>query len=250
MMQKRNWGSNKVQDIILNRVKDRLIDIVLKVENAEVLGRVVKTHFNYLFEIPVFQAIDLGISSGKVLDLGSAYSLSAINLAKQSEDVEIISFQDTRKMINVSKMFAEEDMVEDRIKWEIGKPEKLPFKDNTFDLVISHMDMHHWDDPVAVFNEINRVIRERKGVVVVGDLRRDAYEILWPAIKILSYFSKNSRIFDELKHSFMSSYTKSEVLELLKASNIEKYKVISDATCFYIRKFPEKKRRILIKLSG
>ncbi|MBI2549307.1 class I SAM-dependent methyltransferase [Candidatus Woesearchaeota archaeon] len=41
----------------------------------------------------------------------------------------------------------------------VGRAEALPFADNAFDLVISVTAVHHFDDPLKAFTEINRVAK-------------------------------------------------------------------------------------------
>ena len=49
----------------------------------------------------------------------------------------------------------------------------LPFPDDAFDLVVSTLSMHHWDDAHAGLVEIGRVVRPH-GRVVIWDLGRGA----------------------------------------------------------------------------
>lgn len=47
-----------------------------------------------------------------------------------------------------------------------AKAESLPFPDRCFDLVTSNMVFEHLDDPVAVLQEVNRVLNERGALIV------------------------------------------------------------------------------------
>ena len=46
-----------------------------------------------------------------------------------------------------------------RVKYYVGKGEKLPFADNFFDLVILDNVLDHCENPIDVLDEINRVIK-------------------------------------------------------------------------------------------
>jgi ubiquinone/menaquinone biosynthesis C-methylase UbiE len=50
-----------------------------------------------------------------------------------------------------------------------GDVAALPFADASFDLVVSTMSMHHWEDPAAGLGEIGRVLR-RGGRALIWDL--------------------------------------------------------------------------------
>ena len=240
--------SKKSEEIILNRVKDRLVDLVYRADNAEDFSKSARDKFNYFYENLVFSSLDLGVDRGKALDLGTQFGLCSIALAKQDYNFKITSFQDSVKSLEISKKFAEEYMVEGKIKWALGKGESLPFENRTFDLVISGFDMHHWENPVKVFNEIERVMKT-KGAFIIGDLRRDAFNVMMPILKTISYAVKNDRIYEEMKSSFSSSYTKSEVVELLRNSNLKGYKVSKDVQFVYISRGREKKKHVMVKFS-
>ena len=55
-----------------------------------------------------------------------------------------------------------------------GRAESLPFDDVSVDLVVSTLSAHHWDDPVAAFAEIRRVLRPG-GVARIYDVRFAGY---------------------------------------------------------------------------
>jgi ubiquinone/menaquinone biosynthesis C-methylase UbiE len=232
--------------IITDRTKDRLVDIVLRQDNTEEFAKLARGKLNYFYENLVFSSLDLGVKEGKALDLGTQFGLCALNLAKQRYDFDITCFQDGPKSLAVSKKFAEEDMVDDRIKWITGRQEALPFADHSFDLVISGFDMHHWENPVIVLNEIERITKTN-GVLLIADLRRDAFSPVAPMLKTLSYLTKKNRIYDELKRSYASSYLKSEVLELLKNSGLRDAKVMKDLQSVYIARERKGKKHVVVE---
>lgn len=55
----------------------------------------------------------------------------------------------------------------------VGDVASLPFLDHSFDLVVSTMSMHHWEDPAAALVEFGRVLRPG-GRALIWDLRRGA----------------------------------------------------------------------------
>lgn len=64
---------------------------------------------------------------------------------------------------------------ESRPRFEVGDVAHLVFPDRSFDLVISTLSMHHWNDPTAGLSEIGRVLRPG-GRVLIWDLRQG----IWP----------------------------------------------------------------------
>ena len=51
-----------------------------------------------------------------------------------------------------------------------GRAERLPFVDASVDLAVSTLSSHHWDDPVAAFAELRRVLA-RGGEARIYDVR-------------------------------------------------------------------------------
>ncbi len=55
-------------------------------------------------------------------------------------------------------------------------------------MVVSTLSLHHWQDPIMVFNEVSRVLRDG-GSFLVFDLRRDmiapAYLLIWFATHVV-----------------------------------------------------------------
>ena len=57
-----------------------------------------------------------------------------------------------------------------RLSYQVGDVASLPFADDSFDLVVSMLSMHHWADPAAGMSEIGRVLRPG-GRALIWDLR-------------------------------------------------------------------------------
>jgi SAM-dependent methyltransferase len=57
-----------------------------------------------------------------------------------------------------------------RLSFLVGDVASLPFPDDSFDLVVSTLSMHHWADPGAGMSEIARVLRPA-GRALIWDLR-------------------------------------------------------------------------------
>lgn len=241
--------SKKAEKIILDRTKDRLVDIVYRADNAEDFSKIAREKLGLFYENLAFASLDLGVKGGKALDLGTQFGLCAISLAKQDYPFEITSFQDGMKLIGMSKAFAEKDMIEEKIRWVAGRHESLPFGDHSFDLIVSGFDMHHWENPVQVLDEIGRVLKAN-GVLLIADFRRDAFSPVMPLLKAVSYLEKKNKIYEEMKHSFAASYMKSEVIDLLACSVLKGCGVSRDAQFFYIRKMKEAKKHVVAEFSG
>lgn len=124
--------------------------------------------------------------SGKLLDIGAGTGISTKPFMK---DADCISLDPNEEMLKQSPA-----------KQVIGKAESLPFKENTFDVIISVTSFHHFNLQKAV-KEIKRVSKENT---------KYAFTILKKAKdfqKIRNYLKNNFKLkeFDEEKDLILIS---------------------------------------------
>jgi len=169
-----------------------------------------------------------GIRSGTVLDIGTGSGLLAIELGKVKDcHFDIIAVDISPNMIRKAMENARRAGVEDKIRFLVSNAAALPFPDNSFDLVISYASLHHWFEPVATFNEVDRVVKET-GDVIIRDNKRVYQNPFWkPAIWLISRFM-NKRHRENWPKAILASYTIPEVNELLRRSRLRDYRVSSD----------------------
>ena len=103
----------------------------------------------------------------------------------------------------------------------------LPFADNTFDLVISYASLHHWFDPVAVFNEVERVTKESGCVIIRDNKRVYRNPFLKAFIKGMCLFM-NKRHRENWPKALMASYTIDEIKDIISKSQLRECRVNSD----------------------
>ncbi len=169
-----------------------------------------------------------GIRSGRVLDIGTGSARLAIELAKAKDcSFDIIALDISENMIMRARENARRDGVEDRIKFMVATAAALPFADNSFDLVISYASLHHWLEPVTVFDEVARVTRET-GHVIIRDNRRVYQNPVWRAIIWLVSRFMNRRHRANWPRVISASYTIAEINEILRRSRLSGYRVSSD----------------------
>lgn len=75
-------------------------------------------------------------------------------------------------MIRIAELNAEGYHLTEQVTYTKGSALAMRFPKNTFDMVFSNSSMHEWEDPVRVFGEIQRVLRNGGTVIILG-LKRD-----------------------------------------------------------------------------
>ena len=99
------------------------------------------------------------IGNGTILDLGSGTGYLSIEIAKRSPSLQVYGIDLSRQMVKIARRHAKGV---DNARFVFGNAAKLPFKDNSIDLVISTGASHHWKTPRLVFDECYRVLKTGK----------------------------------------------------------------------------------------
>lgn len=171
--------------------------------------------------LPASEYVKAGIASGEALEIGPGPGYTGLEWLKATENTRLTGVEISPGMIRVAEKNAADYGLSGRVKYVEGNAMRIPLDDKMFDAVFSNGSMHEWEDPVAVFNEIARVLKPG-GVFCITDLRRDLSE------KIYEYMynaCSPKEIRPGFKSSVMAAYTPGELEELLAESGLTGWKV-------------------------
>jgi len=110
-------------------------------------------------ETKIANEIAENMRKGTIVDLGSGTGHLSIEIAKRSPNLQVYGIDLSRQMVKIARRHARGV---DNARFVFGNAAKLPFKDNSIDLVISTGASHHWKTPMLVFDECHRVLRTGK----------------------------------------------------------------------------------------
>lgn len=105
----------------------------------------------------------------KVLDIGSGTGTFSVWMANKG--LKVTGIDQSKEMIKVAQEKAEKENLE--IDYVLGDAHKLPFADETFDLVVSVTAIEFVDDPKSVLKEAMRVLKPN-GRLVIGALAKES----------------------------------------------------------------------------
>ena len=171
---------------------------------AKRYDREARTWMRYVSKSFVSVAKKRGMTSGKVLDVGTGTGLLAIEFAKRVPGVEVTGLDLSDVVLELARDNVRKSEGPLRVSFEKGDAEDMPFEDDTFDLVISSNTLHLIENPIRVFNEIQRVLKPQ-GAFLISDLRRS-----W-----LGMLSRDLR----------AAYTPDEVRDLVGQSELQNWEV-------------------------
>lgn len=172
-----------------------------------------------------------------LLDLGcgTGHLLLAINKAIESKKIPELHLNGIDIGIE-SVRLCKETLAKagiDDIDVRDGDGASMPYADESFDVVVTSLSLHHWTNPPAVFDEIYRVLRPG-GLLVLFDMRRDCRKSWHRLLRFATRFivPKPLRTVHEPLGSLLASYTKTELQDMLLATRWAKSENNIDSMLF------------------
>lgn len=119
-----------------------------------------------------------------VLDVGTGPGVLLVELARRRPDLRLTGVDLSPDMVAA----AERNLGGYPATVRVGDVTDLPFPDRSFDLVVSSLSLHHWDDPEAAVPQLARVLRPG-GRLSIYDFRFASFDLLTAAARAESRFS-------------------------------------------------------------
>jgi len=192
-------------------------------------SKIIDSHFQAFYEDTVRRARVLK-KSGRALDLFTPFGFCAFHLEKKGFEVEGV--QHFKEGAEIANEFAKEKACD--ITFQKSDPAKLPFENNTFDLVVSKFAVHHLDEPLTTLSEVQRVLKP-DGVFLISDIRQDA-PWLYTKLGQLYFNSISPTFFQELKNSFTVSYTFPEIKSIVQESRLKAAHLDANVHSYFIKR--------------
>ncbi len=156
---------------------------------------------------------------GTIIDLGCGAGYLAARIARRYPARRVIGVDVNSDMLATARRnwspaeFANLSLV-------FGDAGRLPLATGSADTIVSSISLHHWQEPLAAFVEIRRVLRP-DGVFLLFDVRRDAPRAAYWTLAIGQWFSPPAiRRTNGAVGSFWSAYTVPELIGLLSQAGL------------------------------
>jgi ubiquinone/menaquinone biosynthesis C-methylase UbiE len=176
-----------------------------------------------------------GMPEGPVLDVGTGPGHVAVEIARRTEGLNVVGLDLAAHMAKKARKQAGQAGLLGRGLWPQADGHRLPFADDSFQMVFSSFALHHWDDPLVIFNEIARVLAPG-GRYYIADLCRepDALQraFAYASIPAVSLPFGSYLAYGGYYESVRAAYTREQAQELLEASALPPGSVKMDSTWF------------------
>jgi ubiquinone/menaquinone biosynthesis C-methylase UbiE len=173
--------------------------------------------------------LNMGLPSPcRVLDVGTGTGYLALHVAAGLQPQgKVLGLDLSAAMLDLARENALARSLEGCTSWKLGDAAAMPFEDAGFDAVISSGSLHHWSDPVAVFNEIARVLKPEGKVIV-----RDSKRIHGPGLSTFFASLIGLTLPPDFRFhywgSIRSSYTPAELRPILDRSRLKDSRISED----------------------
>jgi len=121
-----------------------------------------------------------------VLDVGTGPGVLLAELARLRPDLRVTGVYLSPDMITAARRNLTPYGA--RATAQVGDVTNLPLADRSFDLIVSSLSLHHWDDPQAAIPELARVLRPG-GRAYIYDFRFAPFDKLTAAAHARSLFT-------------------------------------------------------------
>ena len=191
---------------------------------AEYYSRLAKKYMKIPCQRVLYKIKAKGIVEGRALDVGTGPGIFPISITKAYPKIRFTGIDLSPVMVEVATENAREFRLEGLVNFREGSAYQLPCPEKSVDLVTCVNTLHHLQDPVAFFNEVDRVLKEG-GHFVIVDFHRDVSRIaLWFFNLIWKWvITRNGLGTESFMESVQSSYTVSECRNLLEKASLKRW---------------------------
>jgi len=112
-----------------------------------------------------------GFEAGRILDAGCGFGATAVVLAQAFPQSEIVGIDLSEPLLELANRAALAAGLGERVAFEKADVQQIPYNAGSFDAVVSVQMLHIVENPVALLDEMERVLVP-DGVLFMADIRR------------------------------------------------------------------------------
>jgi ubiquinone/menaquinone biosynthesis C-methylase UbiE len=117
------------------------------------------------------QLVQRGFRQGRIIDVGCGFGVTAIVLAQQIPQSEVVGIDLSDPLLQLAEQEAEAAGLSDRVRFEKADVHHIPYENDSFQVVVNVQMLHIVQDPLVMLNEMERVLAP-SGHLFMVDIRR------------------------------------------------------------------------------
>ncbi|OGO38932.1 MAG: hypothetical protein A2147_11045 [Chloroflexi bacterium RBG_16_57_8] len=159
---------------------------------------------------------------GLLLDVGCGPGHLTAAISRKFRGLNTIGLDISPKMASIARNNWPRPAY-DNLDFIIGDIKALPMPDDSADIIVSSLSLHHWVEPEKAIAEMHRVLKPG-GRLLIFDLRRDSPRSIYYVFAVgQALFTPEAiRRTNGAVGSFWASYTAAELKAMLSATPFEK----------------------------
>ncbi len=161
----------------------------------------------------------------ELIEVGCNTGLLSLHIAGKLPEVAVSGVEEVPNLIEVAEdnlTLAVWSNTSGDVEVELAKLNRLPFPDQSADIVYSFSSFHRWARPVEALKECARICKP-DGLVLIEDVNRHAEE---GHITFILQFVKDGG--EEFMRQLQAGYTKDEVRDLLDQAGLTDWQVVEE----------------------
>ncbi len=199
-------------------------EVMDSVAEADAYAAIDHSEVNSAF---VDRLLELG-AKGDMLDVGTGPGHIPYLLVARSSDATVVGVDLAEHMLGLAEQNRAQSADPDRIRFQHSDAKKLPFEDESFDVVFSNTILHHIPEPEDFISEAYRVLKPR-GTLLIRDLSRPANEEELEGLVTLHAGDQDEVQQGLFRDSLRAALTVEEVNELADECGLCSYEVVQDS---------------------
>ena len=123
-----------------------------------------------------------GFERGRILDVGCGFGGTAIALAQEFPNAEVFGIDLSDPLLKLANQTAKAADLQERVTFEKEDVHRIPYEDDSFEVVLNINMVHLVDDPIKMLDEMERVLAP-DGFLFIADLKRSWLGLIEKEIK-------------------------------------------------------------------
>ena len=169
------------------------------------------------------------------VDIGFNTGLLSLHVSGRLPEVAVSGVEEFQSLVDVAEdnltLGIWANMAGD-VEFELSKLSRLPFPDDSADIVYSFSSLHRWRRPVETLKEAARICKP-DGVILIEDVNRMAEE---GHITFILQFVKEGG--EQFMRSLQAAYSLEQAQELLREAGLDDWHVIEEDLGLVISNHP------------